>query len=493
MPQPKTFSGHRVGEYELVSRIGIGGMGIVYEGRHPIIGKRVAVKVLKAKLSQDPVFVERFVSEARAVNEARHRGIVDIFGFGQLPDGSHYFVMEYLEGQGFERIVKERAPLPATEVLLYAEQICAALHAAHTANVIHRDIKPSNLFLVDTGREPPYVKLLDFGIAKLGGGVSVTTQTGVAVGTPDYMSPEQAKGGEVSAQSDIYALGCVMFELLTGRHVFLGNNDVEVIVKHVQEAPPHVADLRPDVPAQVDQLVWWMLKKEASERPLSCELLGRACQSLRQRLEGGPAPRPSQPSLIPAPSPAPPGRTLHTPAPLPQKPATSEHALADELLAGEPVELSKPKAPKKSGGGGGLVAFGALAVLVAGGGYAWWRYGALLAAPAVEPAPLAAPEPAPVVVPAPVVAAPPTPEPVRPAPKPKRPRKVIPAGTVITKEQLFQRVFFLEKRLGATGDTDGVLLQQLSEARVAAKKAATNDERVEVARQLDEIEVLLAP
>jgi len=470
-----------------VSRIGVGGMGIVYEGRHPIIGKRVAVKVLKAKLSTDPVFVERFVSEARAVNEIRHRGIVDIFGFGQLPDGSHYFVMEYLDGIGFDRIMKERAPLPVVEVLSYAEQISTALHAAHVANVIHRDIKPSNIFLVDTGREPPYVKLLDFGIAKLGGGVSVQTQTGVAVGTPDYMSPEQARGGNVTAQSDIYALGCVMFELLTGRHVFLGANDVEVIVKHVQDAPPHVAELRADVPAQVDQLVWWMLKKEPGERPVNCELLARACQSLRQRLEGGPPPRPSQPSLIPTPSPPPPGRSLHTPAPLTQKPATSEHALAEELMEGEPIAL--PRKAKRSGGKGGVWVL-SLMVLLAGGSYGYWRWFYMPPDPVrvvvVQPSPPPAPSPA-VVAPAPAPA--PAPEPK----KPRRPRKVIPAGTVVTREQLFQRIFQLEKQLGKVGDTDGVLLGQLHEARATAKKAATNDERLEVARQLDEIEVLLAP
>ncbi|HEY0879944.1 MAG TPA: serine/threonine-protein kinase, partial [Archangium sp.] len=162
------LSGRKLGEYELVARVGVGGMGEVYEGRHPLIGKRVAVKVLLPSLSNEAELVERFLSEARAVNEIRHRGIVDIFSFGQLPEGSRYFVMEFLEGEAFDKIIKKRAPMPIVETLNWADEMLDALDAAHAAGIIHRDIKPSNLFLVNTGRGRPYVKLLDFGIAKLG-------------------------------------------------------------------------------------------------------------------------------------------------------------------------------------------------------------------------------------------------------------------------------------------------------------------------------------
>jgi serine/threonine protein kinase len=277
LSNPNNLVGQTIGEYEILSRLGVGGMGAVYEGRHPVIGKRVAVKVLLPQLSRDADTVERFLAEARAVNEIRHRGIVDIFAFGQLPEGSHYFVMELLQGEGFDRIVKKRGPLPVGDVLRWAVEVCEALDAAHNAGVVHRDIKPSNLFLVDPGRGRPYVKLLDFGIAKLGprdgSRSSTSTQASVIIGTPDYLSPEQAKGFEIVPATDLYALGIVLFELMTGRRPFVGQNALQTMWMHVESPPPKASSVRADIEPDIDTLLLQLMEKDPANRPPSAEAL----------------------------------------------------------------------------------------------------------------------------------------------------------------------------------------------------------------------------
>jgi serine/threonine protein kinase len=291
VPQGPDLIGRTIGEYEIVRKLGIGGMGIVYEGRHPVIGKRVAVKVLLSTVSGEKEVFERFLSEARAVNEIRHRGIVDIFSFGQLPEGNHYFVMEYLEGEPFDVIVKNRAPLPIGEVLQWAEEVLDALDSAHEAGVIHRDIKPSNLFLVNTGRGRPYVKLLDFGISKVSppgsGESSPQTRASVIMGTPDYISPEQARGRPISNRTDLYALGCVIFELLTGKRVFRAENPLQTMWMHVEDPPPIPSSLRPEIPPALSELVLWALQKKPEERPPSAAVMRESVALIRASLLPG--------------------------------------------------------------------------------------------------------------------------------------------------------------------------------------------------------------
>jgi serine/threonine protein kinase len=281
-----------IGEYEIIARIGVGGMGEVYEGRQPLIGKRVAVKVLLPSLSREKEVVDRFLAEARAVNEIRHRGIVDIFSFGQLSDGTHYFVMEYLEGLAFDKLLKQRGPLPIAEALGYVEEVLDALDAAHAAGIVHRDIKPSNVFLVKAGRGRSYVKLLDFGIAKLGGlanspEAAPHTRASMILGTPDYISPEQARGQPISPATDLYALGVVMFELLTGKRPFRGENTLQTMWMHVEDAPPVPSSLRADLPASLDELVLWTLQKNPAQRPASAEELRSHLDALRASLLPG--------------------------------------------------------------------------------------------------------------------------------------------------------------------------------------------------------------
>ncbi|MBL8951809.1 MAG: protein kinase [Myxococcaceae bacterium] len=266
------LTGHTVGEYEISTRLGAGGMGIVYAGLQPLIGKRVAVKVLLPHLSHDPEQVDRFLAEARAVNSIRHRGIIDIFSFGRLPDGSQYFVMEFLDGLGFDQLLKRQGAQGAYDVLSWMSEVLDALDAAHTAGVIHRDLKPSNLFLVDAGTPRQYVKLLDFGIAKLGalaGQSTPQTRVDVIIGTPDYMAPEQVRGDPISARSDLYALGCVMFELLTGERAFRGENSLQTMNRHLELVPPRISEKVPGTPEEVDELVAWMLEKKPDARPAS--------------------------------------------------------------------------------------------------------------------------------------------------------------------------------------------------------------------------------
>lgn len=276
------LTGVKIGEYEISARVGVGGMGAVYEGRQPLIGKRVAVKVLLPTLSNEKELVERFLAEARSVNEIRHRGIVDIFSFGQLPTGEHYFVMEFLEGEAFDKIIKKRSPLGLAEALAWVDEMLDALDAAHAAGIIHRDIKPSNLFLVNTGRGKPYVKLLDFGIAKLGalpGESTPQTRASVILGTPDYISPEQARGKAISPQTDLYAIGCVIFEMVTGERVFKGENTLQTMWMHVEDQPPRPSSLRPDIPPELDDAILWALEKDPANRPPSAaELKDRLAQ-----------------------------------------------------------------------------------------------------------------------------------------------------------------------------------------------------------------------
>ncbi len=263
-------AGTMVGEYRVEKRIGSGGMGMVFAATHPVIGKRVAIKVLKADVCNDVVAVERFIDEARVVNQIEHPNIVDIFAFGQLPDGRHYFVMEWLRGESLRARI-ERAAMPiarAVEILL---PLVRALSAAHEHGIVHRDLKPDNVYIVEA-RGETVVKLLDFGVAKLNKADLRTkrvghTATGTIVGTPQYLSPEQAKGSLVDQRADIYALGAIAFETLTGNPPFVAASVMEVVAMHLMEKPSRPSTVVPAVPFELDELVVASLAKDPDERP----------------------------------------------------------------------------------------------------------------------------------------------------------------------------------------------------------------------------------
>ncbi|MBN8229548.1 serine/threonine protein kinase [Corallococcus macrosporus] len=302
--------GLKLGEYELRSRIGVGGMGLVYDGIQPLIGKRVAVKVLRPELAHSSEQVARLLAEARAVNAIRHRGIIDIFGFGQLPDGRQYIVMEYLEGQPLDAILAEKGRIPVPEALSLLDEVLAALGAAHGAGVVHRDLKPSNIFLVRQPDGSRYVKLLDFGLAKRGEGPTgrtAQTRTDMVVGTPEYMAPEQARGQSVGPMTDLYAMGVVTFEIITGRLPFIGSSPVDLLMKHVEARPPRPSEFVPDLPPAVDAFILQMLTKDPETRPNSADVLRQHLAKLRRTLRATrtnpTAPAPVEPAP-PKPAPA---------------------------------------------------------------------------------------------------------------------------------------------------------------------------------------------
>ncbi len=262
--------GSAVGEYQIAQVIGQGGMATVFAAVHPVIGKRAAIKVLS---DADPAACARFVQEARAVNEIGHPNIVDIFSMGTLPDGRSYLVMEWLKGRDLAQELT-RGPLSIPTAVDMLDQIADALQAAHEHDIAHRDLKPDNVFITDShGRRD--VKLLDFGIAKLIGkraGGQAHTQAGLMVGTPGYMSPEQARGLEVDHRTDIYSLGMVAFEMVCGRAPFQAETDMDLILCQLREEPPAPSTLRPDLPTSLDSLIRRMIEKNPDYRPTLTEV-----------------------------------------------------------------------------------------------------------------------------------------------------------------------------------------------------------------------------
>ena len=262
--------GSVVGEtYEVDARIGIGGMGEVYAARHLRLGKRVAIKVISARLSEDTAAIERFAREARTLARIQHPAIVAVDHVGELADGRAYFVMEYLAGESlFDRL--EREVIPLDEALHILDQMARGLEAAHAYDVVHRDLKPENVFLVHLPGEPPVVKLLDFGLAKLrvADQHAERTQSGAAIGTPMYMSPEQMRGPDVDHRTDIYALGAVAYELLLGQSLFpYARTPPELYAAHLHEDPPLPRSIWSKVPPQLDLMLFAMVAKDPAHRP----------------------------------------------------------------------------------------------------------------------------------------------------------------------------------------------------------------------------------
>ena len=256
-------------------------MGSVYSGVHPVIGKKVAIKVLNPSLASDAGAVSRFVSEARSVNHIQHPNIVDIFSFGQLPDNRNYFVMELLEGRTLKEELERQSPIPTALALHVLWHVCDALEAAHARGIFHRDLKPDNVFLVERGTGV-FVKLLDFGIAKLTGeaGLGLSqTRTGVPMGTPFYMSPEQCRGVGVDHRTDLYSLGVMMYEIFTGQLPFTGNSYIDVIQGHLG-TPPRAPTELAAVSESVAQVILRAMAKDAAGRYQSASDLKRELERL---------------------------------------------------------------------------------------------------------------------------------------------------------------------------------------------------------------------
>lgn len=286
--------GRRLGDYLVLRCIGRGGMGIVYEAEHVAIGRRVAVKVLREEHARSP-YARELLSEARAAGAIQHRGIIDVFGFGQEPGIGQYLVMEYLEGQPLSELLEPGVPLAPARVLRLLAEVLDALSAAHARGVIHRDLKPSNIFIVRELDGTDYLKVLDFGLAKrstVPDGTVPQTRSDMIVGTPHYMAPEQALSEAVGPRTDLYAVGVIAFEMLTGRRPFPGRSAMEIVAHHLTSPP-----LRPSsyvaLPPQLDELVLRLLAKEPGQRPGSASEVARQMRALLQAPEGHASPPPS--------------------------------------------------------------------------------------------------------------------------------------------------------------------------------------------------------
>ena len=266
--------GTRLGSYRIIELLGEGGMGRVYAAEHVKLGRRVALKMLRSSLALNPVAVARFFAEARAVNRISHDHIVEITDFFENPGGKNYYIMELLRGEDLGRVLLRSRALPVGRAADIARQVASVLAAVHAAGIVHRDLKPDNIFLIERAGNPDFVKLLDFGVAKLtdthDGVKFKTTAHGAIIGTPEYMSPEQAGGQPVDHRTDVYALGVILYEMLAGHPPFKAKSFGEMVVQHMTVNPKRLGSapgLVEPVPAALEELVHELLAKEPDERP----------------------------------------------------------------------------------------------------------------------------------------------------------------------------------------------------------------------------------
>lgn len=307
-PDADPLIGTRVGSFQIVRILGRGGMGTVYLAEHPEIGSRVAVKFLHPYMAENPSVVARFYDEARAVNLIGHENIVGIYDLNQLPPNRYYFVMEYLDGDTLTaRLHAGRLPPKvALDVLL---QLCDALQCAHERGVVHRDLKPENVFLVSRRGKSHFVKLVDFGIAKLrdAAGGPGKTADGLIVGTPEYMAPEQCDDREIDARTDVYSLGVIAFELATGRLPFETRTVTQLLLSHLQKRPPAPSSIAPDVHPALERAILRALEKDPAARFPDMTGFANALRAVAAGLADREAAAALAPVLVPPPhDPAPP-------------------------------------------------------------------------------------------------------------------------------------------------------------------------------------------
>ena len=264
------------GRYEIQARVGEGGMGVVYKARQMSIDRVIALKMLNAQMQGDQTWVQRFYNEAKACSRLQHPNTIRMFDFGQTQDGRLFMTMEFLDGVSL-RDALQKGPIAPQRVVKILIQCCASLAEAHSIGIIHRDIKPDNVFLLNMAGSPDFVKLLDFSVAKLLEGDRMKTQAGVVFGTPQYMSPEQGRGLPLDARSDLYALGILAFEMLTGNVPFHDDNPMTVIQMHLHGQVPPMAD---SIPYSVQAVVRRAMEKDPARRYQSAGEMMQACQQV---------------------------------------------------------------------------------------------------------------------------------------------------------------------------------------------------------------------
>ncbi|MBZ5713445.1 serine/threonine-protein kinase [Nannocystis pusilla] len=321
---PDPLLGHTLADrYRLEKVIGHGGMGTVYRAEHVVIRKPVAVKVLDAAHSERRVEVQRFLNEARAASKIRHEHVVDITDFGSTDDGLVFLVMEYLEGEDLAATSDREGSLPWRRAAAIVLQIAAALEAAHAQGIIHRDMKPENCFRIRRGNDPDFIKVLDFGIAKVLEDSEVERPSSAGsglLGTPEYLAPELIRGLKPDARVDIYAVGVMLYDLLVGKLPFAGESFMSTLTAHLMELPTPPSQARPaaEIPAALDAVV---LRALAKDRDLRYDTIGEFAAALRAAI--------AEADVVVAPPPTPPP----LPPPLPEPPRTSPRWIAAGVVA----------------------------------------------------------------------------------------------------------------------------------------------------------------
>jgi serine/threonine protein kinase len=278
------------GKYRLDEKLGVGGMGTVYRATHLLIDRPVAIKVLNSRFVEDEAAQIRFRREARAAGRLQHANAVTVTDFGTTADGHVYIVMELLEGRTLRDVLAHDAPLDTARAVSLMLQISAAVGAAHEAGIIHRDLKPANIFVVQRPNAPASVKVLDFGIAKLAAEAleeddhMTLTQVGVMIGTPRYMSPEQCDGVQLTPAADVYSLGIILYEMLTGITPFIGSTPLAVAMKHSTAPPRPPSEIVATVPPAIEGVVLHALEKNPGHRPANADEFHRELFGIAERL-----------------------------------------------------------------------------------------------------------------------------------------------------------------------------------------------------------------
>src|SRR6201988_896079 len=340
-------------KYYVEERLGAGEMGKVYRARHLSMDRPVAIKFLHSSFGEDEAGRLRLLTEARTAVTLHHTNAVSVTDFGQTVEGWFYIVMELLEGRTLREIVSREAPLEtarATSIMLQASD---AVAAAHQAGIIHRDLKPSNILITQSANQPAVVKVLDFGIAKFFAGngdddESVLVQSNTVIGTPRYMSPEQHNGHELTPATDVYSLGVILYEMLTGMVPFSGSTPAEIAQKHVNNMPHSPREVVAAVPEDVERIVLHALEKQPSDRPPNAAEFRRELLETANRLglehhaiESAPDIEALRDSGVESPS----GRLVVDISRLREKRALSSGSNEIKVLGGDPVEKTTPEAP----------------------------------------------------------------------------------------------------------------------------------------------------
>ncbi len=451
------------GRYTIMEKLGAGGMGAVFAAEQTAVGRKVAIKVLGSEIASDKNAVKRFMQEARAASALSHPNTITIHDFGQTAEGELYLAMELVPGQTLGQVLRREGALPPERAVHIAHQILNALQEAHGAGIIHRDLKPENVIISPRSGNPDFLKVLDFGLAKLtdhDDGSHGLTQTGQVFGTPGYMAPEQAKGERCDHRADLYAVGVMLYEMLAGRRPFDGDNPLSVLVKHIQEAPPQFDAIDPpvEVDVRLRTAVFRALAKDRAQRFESAAAMNEA---LMQAVEEGGLPSGSFSAAAVSASRGAGASSKSLPPP---SLSDVDPGLQKTLGSGIMGQVTSARIEPERGGRKGLWMAAAVVLLGAGAVAAW--QGGLFGGQAAEPAPTAAAKP----TPPPAKVAAPTPAPDAPAPA-AAPDAAVAAPKPVT-------VFLLSEPSGAavavkvfTMTADGA--RELSDTRTVKQTPAT--------------------